>query len=129
MNASFERRPGAPRRLLVLNLAMVAVVGVCATVGSSAARSAETAGRVFGHAQAGVTILARSDDFGIQRKVTVNAKGRYLITKLPIGNYSVTLIENGQPRILHRNVPVMVDSGSRVDFECAQGRCSELAGN
>ena len=127
MNASFSTRPGASRRSVLRNLALVAVVGVCSTAGSTAV-AAVTTGRVFGKAPAGASVLISSPDYGIHRRSQVNAGGHYQVTWLPIGVYTVTVIDDGQPLIEHPSVPVSVDRGSRVDFNCVQGRCSEMAG-
>lgn len=117
MNASFSTHPGAPRRAL-RNMALVAVVGICAVAGSSAVQAEITTGRVFGHAPAGATVQVSSAEFGIDRVIPVNAKGRYQVAWLPIGVYTVTVVNNGQPLTKHPSVQIYLDSGSRVDFNC-----------
>ncbi|MGN2246903.1 carboxypeptidase-like regulatory domain-containing protein [Frateuria sp. GZRR35] len=128
MNASFSIHPDASRHSLARKLALVAVVGICAA-GAGAAQAAVTTGRVFGHAPVGSTVQVASAEFGISRTIPVNAKGRYQVGWLPIGIYTVTVLDHGQPRAQHPSVQVYVDRGSRVDMECAYGRCSELAAN
>jgi hypothetical protein len=39
----------------------------------------------------------------------------------------VTLEEDGRPVVKHVNVPVVVGRGIKVDFDCAQGQCAQLA--
>jgi hypothetical protein len=129
MNAFFSTHPGARRRPVIRNLALVAVVGLCCAAGSAAVHANETTGRVVGKAPAGATVLVRNDEFGIQRKIETNAKGRYLVNWLPIGVYTVTVVDNGKPLAEHPSVQVFVDRGSRVDFNCIDGRCSEFAAN
>jgi hypothetical protein len=129
MNASFSAHSGASRKSVIRKLALVAVAGLCTTAGLTTARAAETTGRVFGQAPAGATVLVNSPEFALQRKVPVGADGRYLASWLPIGVYEVTVVDNGQPLVRHPSVQVFVDRGSRVDFSCANGRCSELAAN
>lgn len=128
MNASFSIHPGALRRSLIRNVAMMAMVGACAAaVGATAMADEQTTGRVFGSAPAGATVVISSADFGIQRTVPVDQAGRYSVNWLPIGVYTVTAMENGNALVEHPGVPILVDRGSRVDFACVQGRCSEMA--
>ena len=108
---------------------MVAVVGICSAAGSAAVQAAVTTGRVFGQAPAGATVLVSNAEFGIQRETTANAEGRYQVTWLPIGVYTVTVVDNGQPLVKHPSVQILVDRGSRVDFNCTYGQCSEVAAN
>lgn len=129
MNASLSNRSGARRRSVVRNIAFLTAVGACVAAGSTASLAAVTTGRIFGSAPAGATVMVSSPEFAIHRKMQVNTKGRYLVTSLPIGVYEVTVVDRGQPRIKHPSVQVFVDEGSRVDFGCAHGRCSELAAN
>lgn len=127
MNASFSTHAGASRRAALRKLALVAVVGVCGAAASAAALADEqTTGSVFGNAPAGSSVLIRSD-FGIQREVPVDAAGRYVAHWLPVGVYTVTTMANGKALVEHTGVPILVDRGSRVDFACALGRCSEMA--
>lgn len=119
-----------PRRRLggfpLRRLAMGALVGACA-VGSATAFAQATAGNIFGKAPAGDTVSVQSTTSGLRRQDQVDAKGRYYIGPLPVGNYTVTLEENGRPVVKHLNVPVVVDRGSKVDFDCMQGECAKLA--
>ena len=66
---------------------------------------------------------------GMQRHVEVDEKGRYMLSSLPVGVYTVTLEENGKPVVKHPNVGVIVNRGIKVDFDCAQGQCGQLADN
>ncbi|UGB39654.1 carboxypeptidase-like regulatory domain-containing protein [Frateuria soli] len=104
------------RGLSVRSFAMAAAVAVFGMAGS-AAHAQATAGEVFGNAPAGSSILAKSTTTGTQREVKVDEKGRYAIRALPIGVYTVTLSENGQPVAKHLNVPVVVGRGIKVDFD------------
>lgn len=129
MNASFSTQACAPRRSVTQNMAVMAVIGCCAAAGSFAVQAAETTGRVFGHAPPGSTVVVGSEEYAIQRSVPVNADGRYLATWLPIGVYTVTVLDNGQPLAKHPSVQVYVDRGSRVDLGCAGAQCTDVAAN
>lgn len=120
--SSSRRLRGFPLR----GLAMVALIGACAA-GSATAFAQATAGNIFGKAPAGDTVSVQSTMSGLLRKNQVDAKGRYYIGPLPVGNYTVTLEENGQPVVKHLNVPVAVGRGTKVDFDCMQGECAKPA--
>jgi len=109
------------------NLVLAAVIGACAMAGSAAVYAQATVGSVFGNAPAGSTVVVHNTTAGNQREVQVNAKGRYTVSSLPVGTYTVTLEENGTPVVKHVNVPVVVGRGIKVDFDCATGQCSEVA--
>ena len=121
-----SHRPARRRVFLIRGLALAAVIGMCAA-GSATAFAQATAGKIFGKAPAGDTVSAQSTATGLQRRVQVDAKGRYSIAPLPAGVYTVTLEENGRPVLKHLNVPVIVSRGIKVDFDCAQGECAKLA--
>jgi len=105
---------------------MTAVVGAC-MAGSAAVCAQATAGNIFGKAPAGSTISAQSTTSGLLRRDQSDTKGRYDIGPLPVGNYTVTLEENGRPVLKHLNVPVIAGRGIKVDFDCAQGDCARPA--
>ena len=117
-----SNRPRHRRGFSLRSLAMAAVIGVCGAAGSAAIHAQATAGNVFGKAPAGDTITAQSTTSGVQRQVQADAKGRYSISQLPVGVYTVTLEEDGRPVVKHVNVPVVVGRGIKVDFDCAQGQ-------
>ena len=109
---------GSLRRVLsARSFALAAALAVCGLAGSSAVYAQATAGEVFGKAPAGDTVTAKSTTNGTQREVQVDAKGRYSIRALPIGVYTVTLSENGQPVAKHLNVPVVVGRRVQVNFD------------
>ena len=109
---------GSVRRALsARSFALAVALAVCGLAGSSAVYAQATAGEVFGKAPAGDTVTAKSTTNGTQREVQVDAKGRYSIRALPIGVYTVTLSENGQPVAKHLNVPVVVGRGILVNFD------------
>lgn len=129
MNAASFHQPGAPGRAVMRRLALVAVLAVCGAASSAAVQAAETTGRVFGNAPVGSTVTIGSPEFGFERNIPVNAEGRYQMGWLPIGVYTVTVARDGQALLEHPSVQVYVDRGSRVDFSCGSGQCSDVAAN
>lgn len=98
------------RRLLALACA------AALTGGSVLAQS--TTGSIAGQAQPGTTITATSDT-GVTRKATVDNSGRYSISSLPVGNYTVTLQHDGAVVDTRSNVHVVVNSSADVSFASA----------
>lgn len=109
------------------SLAISVAVALCGAAGSLAVHAQSTAGTVYGIAPEGDSILVHNETNGIQRRVHVDSKGRYRVSAVPRGVYTVTLEENGQPIVKHTNVPVNAGGGIKVDFDCAKGECGKLA--
>ena len=74
-----------------------------------------TTGSIFGSAPAGETVVVTGST-GVQRTVTVDASGRYTVTNLPVGAYSVALMHDGQTLANKDNVTVKVSAGVEVSF-------------
>jgi hypothetical protein len=127
MNTSLSINPSSRKNGLLRNAILTAVISLCGLAGSAAVHAQSTAGDVFGKAPAGYTVSAHSTTTGAQRKVTVDAKGRYSIRSLPTGVYTLTLVDHGNAVIQHPNVPVVVGRGVKVDFDCTQGQCGDVA--
>jgi len=108
-------------------MALAAAIAISGVAVSVTVQAQATAGRVFGKAPAGETVLVQSTTTGLQREGQVNAKGRYAINPLPVGVYTVVLEKDGHPVAKHLNVGVVVGRGSRVDFNCIEGKCGETA--
>lgn len=83
------------------------------TSGAAYAQS-RSAGTIFGHAEAGSTVVAVSDT-GLTRTVTVDADGQYQMAELPIGTYTVSVKHDGTTASTRNNVTVGV-GGVAVDF-------------
>jgi hypothetical protein len=126
-NALSSKHPQRRHTFLIRNLAIAAVIGVFGVAGSAVVHAQSTAGHVFGIAPAGDSIHAYNNATGAQRRVHADADGRYIINSLPVGVYTVTLEENGQPVVKHLNVGIRVGGGIKVDFDCAKGQCAQLA--
>ncbi|CAM5230257.1 carboxypeptidase-like regulatory domain-containing protein [Rhodanobacter lindaniclasticus] len=127
-NNASPRRPPRRHGLAIGRMAMATAIIISGLAASVAAQAQATAGHVFGEAPAGDTVLAHSNTKGLQREGKVNAKGRYAISHLPVGVYTVTLEKDGTPVAKHLNVGVIAGSGSRVDFNCAEGKCAGPSG-
>ncbi|HET6805921.1 MAG TPA: carboxypeptidase-like regulatory domain-containing protein [Frateuria sp.] len=111
-----SNRPGSRSGLSVRGIAMAAALVAFGAAGS-VAHAQSTDGKVFGNAPVGSTVLAKSTTTGTRREVRVDKKGRYAIRALPVGVYTVTLSQNGQPVARHLNVPVIVGRGIQVNFD------------
>lgn len=91
-----------------------------AGLGTASAQS--TSGRIFGQAPAGQTVTAENGT-GLRRHVTVKSGGRYTITALPAGTYTVVLDKDGATIDTRKNIPLAASRGAEVDFACPQDKC------
>jgi hypothetical protein len=89
------------------------------TMGMAGAVFAQsTTGDIFGQAQAGETVTVTSAT-GLSRQATVDQTGRYRVSNLPVGSYTVTLQKDGATVDTRKDVTVTVGSGADVSFVAA----------
>ncbi len=106
----------ASRRALGRRTAVAIAIAVgFGTAGAVYAQS--TTGRIFGQAPVatGETVQVTSAS-GLTRVVAVDSAGRYNIGSLPLGNYTVTLMRDGQTIDSRSNVTMVVGAGTEVSF-------------
>ncbi|MFK2930754.1 TonB-dependent receptor [Dyella agri] len=87
----------------------------------TSALAQQASGSIFGQisGQHGNTVTIRNADTGFERSIPVDSAGRYRITSLPIGTYTVTLQDNGQAVSTRENVLVNIAGGVEVSFGSA----------
>ncbi|UPG88042.1 carboxypeptidase-like regulatory domain-containing protein [Luteibacter aegosomaticola] len=91
-------------------------------VAASVAHAQGTAGSIFGHGPAGASVTATSST-GSQRHAEINGRGRYTLTPLPMGEYTVVLEREGQTLDTRKNIKITVGRGAQVDFACPEDKC------
>lgn len=81
-----------------------------------------TTGSVFGTApvSSGETVRVVSSQTGLTREVAVGSDGRYSANKLPVGDYTVSLVQNGSVVATHEHVQVTVAGGTAVAFAATE---------
>jgi outer membrane receptor for ferrienterochelin and colicin len=111
MTMQFANRPAVRRTALAIALSM-------GFAGGAFAQS--TTGSIFGEAPAaqGETVLIQNAA-GFSREVPVDAQGRFVANQLPLGDYTVTLRQNGQNVDTRKNVTLRVGAGTQVSFAAA----------
>lgn len=105
-----------------LHTTRLALVGTIAFIAAGAVHAQNTAGSIFGHGPAGAEVTATSISGG-QRHATINGKGRYTISPVAAGTYSVSLEKDGAVVDSRKNIPVMVGRGAQIDFACPDDHC------
>lgn len=125
MNHALSLRPLSHR--LTRGLAAACIAGALAAASICTASAQSTTGAVAGKAPAGASITVHNEHISARRTVTVDANGRYAASDLPLGKYSVTLVQDGQAIARYIHVPVIVGSSSEADFTCRQIKCDRLA--
>ncbi|MGN6281276.1 TonB-dependent receptor [Frateuria sp.] len=111
MSLQVANRPAIRRTTLAVALS-VGFAGV--------AFAQATTGSIFGDAPAaqGETVLIQSST-GFTREVAVDASGHFVANQLPLGDYTVTLRQNGQDVDSRKNVTLRVGAGTQVSFAAA----------
>jgi outer membrane receptor for ferrienterochelin and colicin len=103
------------RQASVLRRSSLALALAVSLGGTGAALAQSTVGSIFGSATPGQTVTATGTT-GVTRTVTVDQSGRYTIGSLPVGTYSVSLMNNGATVSSRDNVGIKVGSGTEVSF-------------
>ncbi|MEO7068432.1 MAG: TonB-dependent receptor [Rhodanobacter sp.] len=82
-----------------------------------------TTGSIFGTAPTatGETVKVVNNQTGLSREVAVDSAGRYTVSSLPIGSYSVSLMKGGNVLASQQQVAVSVSGGTQVPFTTASG--------
>ncbi|WP_429198167.1 TonB-dependent receptor plug domain-containing protein [Luteibacter sp. W1I16] len=81
-----------------------------------------TTGSVFGQAPAaeGESVQVKSTS-GVTREVAVGTDGRYTVGSLPLGTYTVSLVQGGKVVDTRTDITLRVGSGTEVSFATASG--------
>src|SRR3954463_9882577 len=101
-------------------------------VGVLAATAQTTTGALFGVAQdtsggvlPGVEITARHIETSLARKTVTDNKGEFLITNLPVGQYSLTAAKTGFRQFVQEGIRLEVNQNARVDISLTIGAVTE----
>ncbi len=115
MNKQVMRGNQHRRNALAVALAMS--LGV-----SSLAYGQGTTGSIFGTAPAAVgeTVRIVNKQTGLTREVAVDGTGRFSANQLPVGSYTVSLMQGGNVLAVHDHVQVSVAGGGAVPFTAAE---------
>jgi hypothetical protein len=115
MNKRFMRENQHRRNALAAALAVgLGITGV--------AYGQATTGSVFGTAPvaSGETVRIVNNQTGLTREVGVDSTGRFGANQLPVGDYTVSLVQNGTVIATRDHVAVSVNGGSQVPFSAAE---------
>jgi len=114
MNKRFTRENHYRRNALATALAVG--LGI-----SGVAYGQATTGSVFGTAPvaAGETVRVVNNQTGLTREVAVDSNGRYGANQLPVGDYTVSLMQGGKVIASQNHVSVSVSGGTQVPFAAA----------
>jgi hypothetical protein len=94
-------------------------VALSMSLGGVAMAQSNATGTIFGSAGTpGSTVHVVNTDTGFSRDIQVDQSGRYRASSLPVGNYKVTLVQNGQ-EVSSRNVTLQVGGGVDASFASA----------
>lgn len=85
-----------------------------------------TTGGIFGQVPvAGTQSVVVKNQSGVTRQVAVDAQGRFALSTLPLGTYTVTLMRDGAEVDSRNDVTLRVGSGTEVTFGAAAAQQME----
>lgn len=115
-----NKKFGGKARVRHTAMAMAVAMG-CGFSGYVLAQA--TTGSIFGTAPtvAGETVRIVSNQTGLTREISVGSDGRYGANQLQVGDYTVSLVQNGNVVATHDHVRVSVAGGTPVTFSVASG--------
>ena len=81
-----------------------------------------TTGTIYGtvDSAAGADVLVESKDTGFKRSITPDANGRFNLTSIPTGTYSVSLLRGGKLVTKQDGIVVLLSQGSEVTLGATQ---------
>ncbi|WP_434027012.1 TonB-dependent receptor [[Pseudomonas] boreopolis] len=82
---------------------------------ASVAQAQSTTGSIYGNAPEGAVVVVTSST-GLSRTIPVDAAGKYSISQLPVGTYTVTVKQGDQIIGTREGITLRVGSGTDVSF-------------
>lgn len=93
------------------------------SLAAAPALAQSTTGSIFGQvAASSADAVQIKSNTGLARTVTIDKNGRYVATELPLGNYTVSLLRDGQVVDSRNDISLRVGGGTEVSFEAASAR-------
>src|SRR5947208_407324 len=111
-------------RWLLSSLTLVPLAGFLLAQ-SNTARLVGTVKDTSGAVLPGASIQASNLETGLNRTVTTNELGDYVITNLPVGTYEVMAELSGFKRLKQGPLQLLVNQTARVDLSLQIGQLSE----
>jgi hypothetical protein len=111
-----------------LQIAFSATAIATAITGPAMAQS-NASGNIFGQVDSpvGATVVVQNKETGLRRTITPEANGRYQVTALPVGRYTVELVRNGAVANT-AEVDVNVGQGADASFTSAVVQAVQITG-
>jgi len=88
-------------------------LSLCMTLVSFSAFAQRSDGNIGGVAAAGDQVIAVNTGTGLKREVTADQEGKYRVRSLPVGDYQVTILRNGET-VASVKLPVRPGTTSRI---------------
>jgi len=73
----------------------------------------------------GATVIAKSLDTGVERRVVTDSRGHYTLLNLPVGMYSVRAEQAGFQAIVHDRIALSLGQNAIIDFALKPASTSE----
>src|SRR5690554_1317221 len=86
-----------PRQTKLRRAALCIALGACLSAVAPVVVAQQVTGAVAGRATAGDQVVVNNPATGLTRTATAGADGSYRLGQLPVGNYSLQVVRDGQP--------------------------------
>ena len=93
--------------------ALSVALGMCF---AGAVQAQSTTGTIYGSAPAGYTVVVAGESNGVSRTVAADEQGRYSLSALPVGKYTVAVKDKDGKTLDSRDVTLLIGSGANVSF-------------
>src|SRR5579859_3441857 len=112
------REPTLNKHLSVSPRPLAKALITLLALGAAPAFAQSTTGSIFGQvpANGGEAVQIKSST-GIARTVTIDNRGRYSASELPLGTYTVSLLRDGKVVDTRGDISLRVGAGTEVSFE------------
>ena len=115
-----------PRQTRLRRAALCIALGACLSAVAPVVVAQQVTGAVAGRATAGDQVVVNNPATGLTRTASVGSDGNYRLGQLPIGNYSLQVVRDGQPVGEPLEVTVSLGGTTTVNLG-SQGGIADLA--
>ena len=115
-----------PRQTRLRRAALCIALGACLSAVAPVVVAQQVTGAVAGRATAGDQVVVNNPATGLTRTASVGSDGNYRLGQLPIGNYSLQVVRDGQPIGEPLEVTVSLGGTTTVNLG-SQGGIADLA--
>ncbi len=111
----------AIRSAFTSSVSIIGAASLGLALAPTAFAQSNATGGIFGTVTnaAGKSLLVAQKGSGIQRSITLDESGKYNLTSLPVGLYTVQLVEGGKVVSTYNDVEVRINQNAEISFSAS----------